>query len=121
MGMSTLLQHSPRHAGRWRALHRLLAMTVIFILVGRSAAQPSTPVRSSPRPASQAPSPFLEAETLLRQGSVKEAKEKIAEQLKLNPSSVEGYNLLGIVYSSEKDYDNALQAFQQALTFDPNS
>ena len=63
----------------------------------------------------------MEAEALLRQGSVEEAKQKIEEQLKLNPSSVEGYNLLGIVYSSEKDYDNALQTFQHALTLDSNS
>ena len=63
----------------------------------------------------------MEAEALLRQGSVEEAKQKIEEQLKLNPSSVEGYNLLGIVYSSEKDYDNALQTFQHALTLDPSS
>ncbi len=35
--------------------------------------------------------------------------------------SVEGYNLLGIVYSSQKDYDNALEAFQHALKIDPNS
>ncbi len=34
---------------------------------------------------------------------------------------MEGYNLLGIVYSSEKDYDNALEAFQHALKLDPNS
>ena len=72
-------------------------------------------------PGRKAPSPFLEAETLLRQGSIAEAKKKIQEQLKLNPSSVEGYNLLGIVYSSEKDYDNALEAFQHALKLDPNS
>ena len=57
----------------------------------------------------------------MRQGSVEEAKQRIEEQLKLNPSSVEGYNLLGIAYSSEKDYDNALKALQQALTLDPNS
>ena len=49
------------------------------------------------------------------------AKQKIEEQLTLDPSSVEGYNLLGIVYSSEKDYDNALKSFQHALTLDPNS
>ena len=91
-----------------------------FLPAGLRAQQSAT-ARSKPRPASKAPSPFLEAETLLRQGSIEEAKQKIQEQLKLNPSSVEGYNLLGIVYSSEKDYDNALEAFQHALKLDPNS
>ena len=96
-------------------------LTIILIFTVGSAAQQSTPARSHPRPASKAPSPFLEAETLLRQGLIAEAKQKIEEQLKLNPSSVEGYNLLGIVYSSEKDYGNALEAFQHALQLDPNS
>jgi tetratricopeptide (TPR) repeat protein len=66
-------------------------------------------------------SPFLEAETLFRQGEIERAKEKIQQQLALHPGSVEGYNLLGIVHSSEHDYRNALEAFQHALKLDPNS
>ena len=58
---------------------------------------------------------------MLRQGSIEQAKEKIHEELRQNPSSVEGYNLLGIVDTNEKDYANALQAFQQALKLAPNS
>ena len=98
-----------------------LTLTVILVFVRGYAAQQPTNSRSHARPAATAPSPFLEAETLLRQGSIDEAKKKIQEQLALNPSSVEGYNLLGIVYSTEKDYTNALKAFQQALKLDPNS
>jgi len=64
--------------------------------------------------------PFVEAKTLFQQGSIEEAKNKIQGQLALNPS-VEGYNLLGIVYSSQRDYANALDAFQHALKIDPNS
>ena len=119
--IGTSLQHPARNAGRARELSRILALTVIFIFAARSAAQQSATARSSSRPVSKVPSPFLEAETLLRQGSVEEAKQKINEQLKLNPSSVEGYNLLGIACSSERDYDNALEAFQHALKLDPNS
>jgi Tfp pilus assembly protein PilF len=115
------LQHPPRNAGRAHELFRIVALTIVFIFAGRSVAQQSATIRSSPRPTSKAPSPFQEAEILLRQGSVAEAKQKIEEQLKLDPSSVEGYNLLGIVYSSEKDYESALEAFQHALTLDPNS
>ena len=93
----------------------------MLVLAAVSAAQQSAPARSTPQPVSKVPSPFVEAESLLRQGSVAEAKVKIEEQLKLNPSSVEGYNLLGIAYGSEKDYANALEAFQHALKLDPNS
>ena len=121
MVIGTPLQYPPRNAGRARDRFRILVLTVVFIFALSSAAQQSGTARTSPRPASKLPSPFLEAETLLRQGSVEEAKQKIEEQLKLNPSSAEGYNLLGIVYSGEKDYDNALEAFQHALTLDPNS
>jgi tetratricopeptide (TPR) repeat protein len=98
-----------------------LTLSLIFVLARGYAAQQPAPSRPHARPASSAPSPFLEAETLLRQGSIDEAKKKIQEQLALNPSSVEGYNLLGIVYSEEKDYPNALEAFQHALKLDPNS
>ncbi len=99
-----------------------LILTAVFLIAPGHAAQQSTPGRSHTRSSSaEVPSPFLEAETLLRQGSIEEAKKKIQEQLALNPSSVEGYNLLGIVYSAEKDDAHALEAFQQALKLDPNS
>jgi tetratricopeptide (TPR) repeat protein len=122
MVIGTPLQPPPRNAGGSR-LARMSGLAVMFIsiLAAACAAQQSAPSRSTSRPVSSAPSPFLEAETLLRQGSVEEAKQKIEEQLKLNPSSVEGYNLLGIVYSAEKDYAHALEAFQHALLLDPNS
>ena len=51
---------------------------------------------------------------------LKKRKRKFRNSLRSMPS-VEGYNLLGIVYSSQKDYDNALEAFQHALKIDPNS
>ncbi len=66
-------------------------------------------------------SAFQEADALLQQGHLAEAKNKIKEQLELNPSSVEGYNLLGIVYSNEHDFPNALDTFQHALKLAPNS
>src|SRR3981081_1896752 len=121
MVIGTPFQHPPRKAARMSPHARVLALIVISTFAAGSAAQQSAPARTNPRPTSRVPSPFVEAETLLRQGSVEGAKQKIEEQLKLNPSSVEGYNLLGIVYSSEKDYDNALQTFQHALTLDPSS
>ena len=79
------------------------------------------PVNAPAQQSSKSPSPFAEAEALYQQGSVEEAKRKIEEQLRQNPRSVEGYNLLGIIYTSEKNYAQALDAFQQALTVDPKS
>jgi len=100
------------------------AATFIALPIAISAAQQPSPgaakVQSSHGASAKSPSQFLEAETLLQQGSIEEAKKKIQEQLAIMPS-VEGYNLLGIVYSSQKDYDNALEAFQHALKIDPNS
>ena len=84
------------------------------------ARQPA-PGQARARQSSKAPSPFAEAEELFRQGSDEEAKQKIAEQLRQNPKSAEGYNLLGIIYTSEKNYAQALDAFQQALNIEPKS
>src|SRR3984893_11693281 len=64
---------------------------------------------------------MAEAEALLGQGKLEEAKNKILEALRHDPESVEGYNLLGIVYSDEKDYTDALDAFQYALKLSPSS
>ena len=96
-------------------------VSISILSAAQQAATGAAKVQSSAHGASaKSPSPFLEAETLLQQGSIDEAKKKIQEQLAIKPS-VEGYNLLGIVYSSQKDYDNALDSFQHALKIDPNS
>ncbi len=99
----------------------ILSLASIVIIGAKADAQKSPSARSKASPVSKTPSPFLEAETLLRQGSVEQAKQKIEEQLQLNPTSVEGLNLLGIVYSGEKDYPHAMEAFQRALALDPNA
>src|SRR6267378_6740827 len=64
-------------------------------------AEQSRPSGSSTRQSAKVESRFAEAETLIQQGLFDQAKEKLHEQLKLSPS-VEGYNLLGIVYGNEK-------------------
>src|ERR1700730_2766053 len=103
------------------ALRGILAMGMAFVSVLRSPAQQSPSHQPTPHPASVRQSPFVEAEKLLSQGRLAEAKQKAQEQLNLHPSSVEGFTLLGIIYSNEKDYAGALDAFQHALTLDPNS
>ena len=93
----------------------LLALLLLFTAANAQQWQ------SQPRKSAQSPSPFAEAEALLQQGAIPQAKAKIQEKLALNPSSVEGYNLLGIAYSDEKDYTQALDAFEHALKLDPAS
>ena len=94
---------------------------MVLLLSAQGFPQQTVPNRGNARPPLKI-SPLLEeAEELLRRGSVDEAKSKIQEELERNPSSVDAYDLLGIVYTDERDYPNALAAFQQALKLDPHS
>ena len=43
------------------------------------------------------------------------------EELERNPASVEAYNMLGFIYTDERDYSNAVEAFQHALKLAPGS
>ena len=64
---------------------------------------------------------FAAVQALVQQGHLKEAKTELLAELKQNPSSVDGYNLLGIISSEEGDHPSALAAFQKALQLAPNS
>ncbi len=67
-------------------------------------------------------SPNLQqADALRQQGLLDQAKAKVQDELQHNPDSIEAYNLLGFIYIGEKDYDNAVDAFQHALKFAPSS
>lgn len=101
-------------------LCRILALLVILFSANGFAQQTTPNHASAPLPTKTSPL-LQEAEELLRQGSIAEAKIKIRAELQQNPSSVEGYNLLGIAFSDEKDYANALESFQHALKLDPSS
>src|SRR5882757_6618100 len=85
----------------------LLVIAAFGVTSAPGAAERSAPRQATTGQSSTDRSPYAEAETLFRQGSVGEAKQKIAEQLRQNPKSVEGYNLLGIIYSSEGHYAQA--------------
>ena len=71
--------------------------------------------------ASKTSDDFAEGATLAQQGRFAEAKTATVDALRQHPSSVEGYNLLGIIETNQQDYAGALEAFKKALTIAPNS
>jgi Tfp pilus assembly protein PilF len=73
------------------------------------------------RPTASESSRLKQAEVLIQQGHPEDAKKIIEAELLSNPSSVEAYNLQGIIFTDEKDYAHAIDAFQQALKLAPNS
>jgi tetratricopeptide (TPR) repeat protein len=113
--------HLPK--GSQSGLRGISALVLLLISCGGYAApqQSSTTAGAKKSSSAAAPSAFREAESLLAQGLVDQAKENLQEQLKLNPTSVEGFNLLGIVYTDQKEYGKAVDAFQHALKLNPNS
>ena len=95
----------------WTAI-RQIGFVFFIVSVGVCAAQNTAPGNQPP---------LREAEALIQKGSFEDARTLLEDQLKLNPSSVDAYNLLGIVYTDEKNYDRALDAFQHALKLAPDS
>jgi len=86
--------------------------------VAEQQADSSKPATHS---SSGATSPFADAEALLQQGRLEDARNKIQDELRQHPSSIEGYSLLGVVDTEEKNYAEALAAFQQGLKLSPKS
>src|SRR6266446_2908479 len=121
MNIGASFLYPSRIAGSRPKLSGILALAMILLFPRSSAAQQSASSKKNAQQTSKIRPHFPEVEDLLRQGLIEQAKEKIQEELKRNPSSVEGHNLLGIIYSDQKDYANALEAFQHALKLDPNS
>ncbi len=102
------------------SLAALLALSCFCSSARGNGAKQTSPVGSAARRPSK-DSPFRETKALLQQGLLDQARHEVEGQLALNPSSAEGYNLLGIICSEQKDYADALDAFQRALKFNPNS
>jgi tetratricopeptide (TPR) repeat protein len=109
----------PTNAGRLY----LVGMLALAILHSSSAfaRQASSGSHTTSRRTSTVSPLLQEAEELIRQGSISEAKKKIHDELQQNPSNVDGYTLLGIVCTDQQDYESATRAFQQALKLNPNS
>ncbi|MFY9853499.1 MAG: tetratricopeptide repeat protein, partial [Terracidiphilus sp.] len=79
------------------------------------------PARAVQQQSSKAPARFPQVGEMMQQGHLDDAKAAMLKELQRNPSSVDGYNLLGIIESDQQDYANALGAFQKALQLAPNS
>lgn len=94
---------------------------MISFATRNAPAQQPSPAKPPAHPSTKAPSPFADAEALLQQGNLEEAKQRLQEELRQNPSKPEGYGLLGLVYTAEKNYADALTAFQQGLKLNPKS
>ena len=107
-------------ANRSAGLLDVLAL-VALVIPSLGQAPRHSPLNGQNRPSATVASPLQKAEGLIQQGLFEEAKKIIEDELQLNPSSVEAYNLMGIVYTDEKDYAHAADAFQQALRLAPNS
>jgi tetratricopeptide (TPR) repeat protein len=84
-----------------------------------NAQQP--PAHKNDAPVALSNSPLLHAQELIQTGQLDQAKNVINEQLLRDPANVEAYNLMGIILTNEKNYTDALGAFQQALKLKPNS
>jgi tetratricopeptide (TPR) repeat protein len=93
----------------WSQLAGALLLAILLCASPRSAAQQTS-----------APD-FKEAESLLQEHRLSEARTAVLEQLQHHPSSVEGYNLLGIIQSNQHDSAGAIASFQKALQLNPRS
>jgi tetratricopeptide (TPR) repeat protein len=101
-----------------------IAALVLFLILSASqgfAGQQAAPAKPGKQSSSNLPSPFADAEALVREGKFEEAKTRIHEELQEHPGSAQGYALLGLVYIAEKNYHEALAAFQQGLKLNPKS
>jgi tetratricopeptide (TPR) repeat protein len=101
----------------------ILAMLLAVSLptVNLLAQQPSPSRPPSSHPAPKKLSPFADAEVLFQQGQLDEAKSRLLEEIQRNPSNAEGYALLGLIYTAEKNYTDARGAFEQGLKINPKS
>jgi tetratricopeptide (TPR) repeat protein len=70
---------------------------------------------------SSAPGNLVQAQELIQHARFAEAKEAVEDQLRLDPSNIEAYNLLGIIETNQRNYPQAEEAFQHALSLNPGS
>ena len=67
------------------------------------------------------PGAYFHALALKNLHRTAEAKQETRRALSLNPQSAEGYTLLGIALSEDREFDSAIKALTAATQFDPES
>jgi tetratricopeptide (TPR) repeat protein len=97
------------------------ALSIFLLAEALGFARPQPPQKAVARSAPKSDPGLAEAQNLLAEGRFDEAKQKVQELLAKDPQSVEGYNLLGVICISQKDYDCASDALQRALKLHPSS
>jgi len=98
----------------------VLLLSGLSLLAAGGAQQTAAP-RHKPAAETTQQTELAVAESLFQQGQLAEAKTAVQHFLQSHASSVDGYNLLGIVCSNQQDYDCSLEAFQDALKLKPSS
>jgi tetratricopeptide (TPR) repeat protein len=101
-----------------------IVLVALFALAYHSAAkaaQQSTQERSQSASPVSITATLKQAQELIQNGSFDRAIQVLEDSTKRDPSSVDVFNLLGIAYTGKKDYQNAMDAFGQALKLAPNS
>jgi Tfp pilus assembly protein PilF len=99
----------------------LITCRIVIALLLWSIALQGTSGGTSSKSTAAATRLFTEAQQKLRQGNLEDARATVVQGLKLAPQSVDGYTLLGIIYSQQKDYAKSEAAFEQALKLAPGS
>jgi len=111
MGITAIFrQESTYRMSRWRAVE-----VVVLLVLAPGLAIGARQTSSSASDALPA------ARVLVQQGRLDDAKAAVLDELRRKPSSVEAYNLLGIIEGEQHDFGGASAALQKALQLEPNS
>jgi tetratricopeptide (TPR) repeat protein len=100
-------------------MRQFLLISFLLIPAWAAVCQVGSPSASSRREKTVAS--FQEAARLIAAGNLDEALRLVNEGLKQSPHSVDGLNLLGMIYNEQGKYDDAVAQFRQALAVAPNS
>ena len=85
------------------------------------AGTPQFSTSSATSPQTLQTASFKKAARQLAAGNVNDALSLVKEGLAQSPRSIEGLNLLGMIYNEQGKYDEAVAQFRQALSIAPNS